>query len=148
MLFFTVFIVIALFASIANGLVEAPGMQAGRFMNETNAVKSELSCSYSATCSAGGQSGVCVSISAGCCSGTVKVLSSFYFIAFLIFVSSNSQVTSNLCPGSADVKCCTLSSCSTPSGSGQCKSTSSCSASGGKSVAGANRFGFCPSTSH
>lgn len=55
---------------------------------------------------------VCVSISAGCCSGTV---------------------TSNLCPGSSDIKCCTNNPCSTPSGSGTCKQTSACS---GTSVPG------------
>jgi hypothetical protein len=73
------------------------------------------SCSYSATCSTGGVSGVCVSISAGCCSGTV---------------------TSNLCPGSSDIKCCTNNKCSTPSGSGTCMQTSLCSSKGGKSLSG------------
>lgn len=70
------------------------------------------SCSYSATCTAGGIEGVCVSISAGCCSGTK---------------------TSNLCPGSSDIKCCTKNSCSTPSGTGTCMQTSACS---GKSYSG------------
>ena len=69
-------------------------------------------CSYEATCSVGGIEGVCVSISAGCCSGTV---------------------TSGLCPGSSDIKCCTSNKCSTPSGSGTCKQKSACS---GTSVAG------------
>lgn len=72
-------------------------------------------CSYEATCSASGYEGVCVSISAGCCSGVT---------------------TSNLCPGSSDIKCCTQSRCSTPSGSGTCMQTSLCSSKGGKSVAG------------
>lgn len=76
----------------------------------------ESSCSYSATCTASGYSGACVSISAGCCSSGV--------------------VTSNLCPGSSDIKCCTQSKCSTPSGSGTCMSTSMCSSKGGKSVSG------------
>ena len=49
-------------------------------------VGSTASCSYSATCSVSGYEGVCVSISSGCCSGTV---------------------TSGLCPGSDDIKCCT-----------------------------------------
>lgn len=72
-------------------------------------------CSYSATCSVGGVTGVCVSVSAGCCSGAM---------------------TSNLCPGSTDIKCCTNNPCSTPSGKGTCMQTSLCSAQGGKSVAG------------
>lgn len=63
-------------------------------------------------CSSGGIEGVCVSISAGCCSG---------------------KTTSNLCPGSSDVKCCTENSCSTPYGTGTCKQTSACT---GKSYSG------------
>jgi hypothetical protein len=70
------------------------------------------SCSYSATCTASGIEGVCVSVSAGCCSGTT---------------------TSNLCPGSSDIKCCTNNKCSTPYGSGTCMQTSKCS---GKSYSG------------
>lgn len=69
-------------------------------------------CSYEATCSVGGIEGVCVSVSAGCCTGTV---------------------TSGLCPGSSDIKCCTNNPCSTPSGNGVCKQTSACS---GTSVSG------------
>ena len=72
-------------------------------------------CGYDATCSVGGVSGVCVSISAGCCSGSV---------------------TSNLCPGSDDIKCCTNNKCSTPSGSGTCMQTSLCSSQGGSSFSG------------
>jgi hypothetical protein len=63
-------------------------------------------CSYDDTCNVGGIEGACVSISAGCCSGTV---------------------TSGLCPGSSDIKCCTLNPCSTPSGNGVCKQESACS---------------------
>ena len=62
--------------------------------------------------SVSGITGACVSISAGCCSGTV---------------------TSGLCPGSSDIKCCTNNPCSTPQGSGTCKQTSACS---GTSVPG------------
>lgn len=69
-------------------------------------------CSYSQTCTAGGIEGVCVSISAGCCSGTT---------------------TSNLCSGSSDIKCCTSNKCSTPAGSGVCEQTSKC---GGTSYSG------------
>jgi len=69
-------------------------------------------CGYEATCNVGGIEGVCVSISAGCCSGAV---------------------TSGLCPGSSDIKCCTSNSCSTPQGSGTCVQTSACS---GTSVSG------------
>lgn len=72
-------------------------------------------CSYSATCSSGGVSGVCVSISAGCCKGTT---------------------TPGLCPGSSDVKCCTNNPCSTPQGSGTCMQTSLCSSKGGQSISG------------
>ena len=97
-----VFLVIFLSAFVANGEQV--------YSNSTLA-----SCSYEATCTVSGYEGVCVSISAGCCSGTV---------------------TSNLCPGSSDIKCCTQSACSTPSGSGTCMQTSQCSSKGGKSVAG------------
>ena len=78
---------------------------------------SELTgCSYSATCKVSGVEGVCVSISAGCC--------------------SSGTVTSNLCPGSSDIRCCTNHKCSTTSGSGTCMQTSLCSSKGGKSIAG------------
>lgn len=70
-------------------------------------------CSYQATCNVGGIEGVCVSISAGCC--------------------SSGTVTSGLCPGSSDIKCCTNQGCSTPQGSGTCKQKSACS---GTAVAG------------
>lgn len=73
-------------------------------------------CGYEATCSASGYDGVCVSISAGCCDG--------------------GTVTSGLCPGSSDIKCCTKPTCSTPSGSGTCMGTSQCSSQGGSSVSG------------
>lgn len=73
-------------------------------------------CSYQATCNVGGYEGACVSISAGCCGSGVT--------------------TSNLCPGSSDIKCCTQNKCSTPSGSGTCMQTSLCSSKGGKSVSG------------
>jgi hypothetical protein len=69
-------------------------------------------CGYEDTCSVGGISGVCVSISDGCCGGAV---------------------TSGLCPGSSDIRCCTNNPCSTPQGSGSCMQTSAC---GGTSVAG------------
>ena len=55
-----------------------------------------------------------MSISAGCCTGTA---------------------TSNLCPGSSDIKCCTKNPCSTPYGSGTCMQTSSCS--------GTSYSGYC-----
>lgn len=83
------------------------GLKAGATGNATLG-----SCSYSATCTVSGIEGVCVSISAGCCSGTV---------------------TSNLCPGSSDIKCCTNNKCSTPKGSGTCMQKSKCS---GTAVAG------------
>lgn len=71
-------------------------------------------CDYYATCNAGGVEGACVSIGSGCCQGTV---------------------TSYLCPGSDDIRCCTNNPCSTPSGSGTCKSTGQCAAEGGTSIA-------------
>lgn len=78
--------------------------------------EAESSCSYSATCSSGGYTGICVSVSSGCCSTGV--------------------VTSNLCSGSNDVKCCTQSMCTTPSGTGTCMQSSKCSSLGGSSVSG------------
>ena len=69
-------------------------------------------CSYENTCTVSGYDGVCVSISAGCCNGIV---------------------TSNLCPGSSDIKCCTQPTCNTPSGNGICMQTNACT---GTSVAG------------
>lgn len=74
------------------------------------------SCSYTATCTASGYTGVCVSISGGCC--------------------SSGTVTSNLCSGSSDIKCCTQSECTTPSGSGTCMQSSLCSSQGGTSLSG------------
>ena len=65
----------------------------------------ENSCSYSATCTASGIEGVCVSISAGCCSGTA---------------------TSGLCPGSSDIQCCTKNACTTTVGSGVCIQNTKC----------------------
>jgi hypothetical protein len=80
------------------------------------------SCSYSATCNVAGYEGVCVSISSGCCASGV--------------------VSTGLCPGSDDIKCCTQPKCSTPSGSGVCMQTSLCASYGGSSVAG-----YCNGTS-
>lgn len=74
------------------------------------------SCSYEDTCSVSGFEGVCVSVSAGCCNG--------------------GTVTSNLCPGSSDIKCCTQAACSTPSGAGTCMQTSKCRMAGGTSFSG------------
>ena len=91
--------------------VFAPMAVRSEYTNSTAGI-----CSYSDTCNVGGYEGACVSISAGCCSGGV--------------------VTSNLCPGSSDIKCCTQPKCSTPSGSGTCMQTSLCSSKGGKSVSG------------
>lgn len=71
---------------------------------------------YSASCTSNGYTGACVSISAGCCSTGTQ--------------------TSNLCPGSSDIKCCTKSACSTPYGSGTCMQTSKCSVNGGSSISG------------
>jgi hypothetical protein len=57
--------------------------QKGGFVNEKPALASNVTvaglCDYAATCSAGGLSGACVSINAGCCPG--------------------GTVTSGLCPG-------------------------------------------------
>ena len=72
-------------------------------VNFTSAVP--LSCGYLETCVAGGIEGVCVSVSSGCCSG---------------------QVTSGLCGGSSDIKCCTENICSTPYGEGTCMNVGSC----------------------
>jgi len=93
-----------------NASVEATGMQAGKEEVNTGI------CSYSATCTVSGYEGACVSISAGCC--------------------SSGSVTSGLCPGSSDIKCCTQPSCTTPSGTGSCMQTSLCSSKGGSSFSG------------
>jgi hypothetical protein len=98
---------VSLLVSAESSLPDASGLQAGAAGNATLG-----SCSYQATCTVSGIEGVCVSVSAGCCSGTT---------------------TANLCPGSSDIKCCTKNKCSTPKGSGTCMQTSKCS---GTSVAG------------
>ena len=106
--FLFLLIAVQLACSVAQiDLPEAVGFQAGNLTLG--------SCSYQATCSVGRfrkTEGVCVSISAGCCSGTA---------------------TSNLCPGSNDIKCCTNNHCSTPYGTGTCMQKSACS---GKSYSG------------
>ena len=75
-------------------------------INGTSELKSLQGCSYSATCSAGGNEGVCVSKSGGCCSG--------------------GTFTSGLCPGSSDIMCCTEAACSTPWGTGTCVNQNDC----------------------
>jgi hypothetical protein len=45
-------------------------------------------------------------------------------------------VTSNLCPGSSDTKCCTQPQCFTPSGTGTCMQTSLCASKDGNSLGG------------
>jgi hypothetical protein len=71
------------------------------------------SCAYTDTCTVSGVEGVCVSESNSCCPG--------------------GSWSSGYCSGSSDILCCTLPNCTTPSGEGTCKSTSTCS---GKSVSG------------
>lgn len=73
-------------------------------------------CSYKSTCTAGGYTGICVSISAGCCSTGVS--------------------TSNLCSGSSDIKCCTELPCSVDGVSGTCMQSSLCASKGGVSHSG------------
>jgi hypothetical protein len=72
---------------------------------------SSEACPVYGTCSSGGVTGVCVSVSAGCCSGNVD--------------------SGDLCPGSDDILCCTSNACSTPGGSGSCMQTAKCYQSGG-----------------
>jgi hypothetical protein len=72
------------------------------------------SCPYTSTCTANGIQGVCVSSANNCCSG---------------------NTTPGLCPGSSDIQCCTMNSCTTPHGAGTCLSTSSCS--------GTSYSGYC-----
>jgi len=72
-------------------------------------------CSYSATCTANGVEGVCVNVSSGCCTGSA---------------------TTNLCLGDKDIQCCTLNTCSTPSGDGVCEQTSLCNSQGSTSISG------------
>lgn len=62
-------------------------------------------CPYQGTCAVDYVEGVCVSVSSGCCTG---------------------KLTSGLCPGSSDIKCCTSNGCSTPNGAGTCLQTSLC----------------------
>ena len=73
MLFFFVVVVtlaaVAVAAEAGEKFVREIGMGAG-FSNETELSSGSGLCSYSATCTSGGVEGVCVSISAGCCSGT------------------------------------------------------------------------------
>jgi hypothetical protein len=89
------------------------GLQQLSLFGVTAAVaKASSSCSYSDTCSLQGIEGICVDISAGCCAGTSS---------------------SGLCPGSADIQCCTLNPCITPQGLGTCQQKESCS---GTSLAG------------
>lgn len=107
---FRPFLVALLAASALGAQIKAEGQQ---FAPAYGAGNVDLAiCSYQDTCSAGGIEGVCVSVSSGCCSGTV---------------------TAGLCPGSSDIKCCTNNGCSTPNGSGTCKQTSACT---GTSYAG------------
>lgn len=72
-------------------------------------------------CVSHGVTGVCVSISAGCC-------------------NSGTADPADLCPGSQDIQCCTNLRCNTPGGSGNCMQTSLCSAKGGYSDPG----DYCP----
>lgn len=83
----------------------------------SNRTISLSSCSYSATCTANNVEGICTSTSSSnnCCSGTI---------------------TSGLCPGSSDIKCCTNNPCSTPNGDGICLTTTTCANQGGTSYSG------------
>lgn len=72
-------------------------------------------------CYSGGVEGVCVSVSAGCCSGGYAD-------------------PADLCPGSQDIQCCVNTKCYTPGGSGTCMQTSLCSSKGGVSDPG----DYCP----
>eukprot|EP01035_Chromulina_nebulosa_P017909 gene17909-23529_t len=110
---------------LPNGLPDHPGMRAGYITNYTkietpvsftNSSNTLGSCSYTDTCSVSGYTGSCVSISSSCC--------------------STGTVTSGLCAGSSDIKCCTQSTCTTSSASGTCMQTSLCSSKGGTSVSG------------
>jgi hypothetical protein len=80
-----------------------------------NGNETKLGCSYVDTCTAGGVDGVCMSVSAGCCTG--------------------GTTTSGLCSGSNDIMCCTAPPCTTPYGSGTCVEASSCS--------GTSYTGYC-----
>jgi hypothetical protein len=65
-------VVISVLAWLGHALEEARGMQAGLSIYANETIKGELGCGYEATCSTGGYTGVCVSISSGCCAGTVR----------------------------------------------------------------------------
>lgn len=62
-------------------------------------------CLYNSICNNNGIEGVCLSISNNCCNG---------------------QITSGLCSGSNDIKCCTENKCSTIYGNGTCILKSQC----------------------
>ena len=78
MLKFSLFAIFGLAMTICSALKEAAGLRAGKtFLNSSSTV-----CPYEATCTASGIEGVCVSISAGCCSGTVKSLRIVFVFAY------------------------------------------------------------------
>ena len=52
-------------------LPEAKGLRAGRLQGIGMGAGAGA-CSYADTCSSAGYSGVCVNVTAGCCSGTVR----------------------------------------------------------------------------
>lgn len=105
-------VLVCLFVVIAVATAGAPAARGLKAGNHSDSASNLGSCSYQDTCKVSGIEGVCVSISAHCCSGTA---------------------TAGLCPGDSDIQCCTNNPCSTPSGSGTCMQTSACS---GTSVAG------------
>ena len=106
-----------LFTFVASAAVAAAALNAGDHgdvMTNTTAETIDAAiCGYQATCSVGGVKGVCVSVSNGCCKG--------------------GTATAGLCPGSADIRCCTSPKCATPYGDGVCKQSSACA---GRSVSG------------
>ncbi len=142
-----------IFALLITGYSFVDAIENGSVFNRLHSNSSNISpdlggCSYSATCTVNGIEGVCVSTSSGCCSGTVRTACKNSFIPCMIFytisvkgvsysIFSPPQMTSNLCPGSSDIKCCTLNKCFTPYGNGVCEQTSKCS---GKSYAGEYYF--------
>jgi len=89
-------------------------------------------CAYTATCTAGGYSGICTDVStgSGCCNG--------------------GTATAGLCPGSSSIQCCTKPSCSVNGKSGVCVQGSQCSGTftSGGGCDGPSGFGCCVGSSN
>jgi hypothetical protein len=83
---FALLCVYSILGWMGHALEEPKGLRAGYlYANQTLVKTDAAACSYSSTCSTGGYSGVCLSVSSGCCAGTVSC--SFY-VCFTLFTLS------------------------------------------------------------